>query len=192
MQSAIMCGVRHLYKTLNHPTDTLDSFEVSLMLRSLKVTMTHIRRSHDTVTVYIVNKLIQHYTPLGQKGIILKTAILFIFWGLLRINNLAHATLTSFDPRRHTCRGDILLQYPGIVIILKWSKTCQDHKSVNLIPIPRIPGHPMCHVQAYITMTEQYKTKHNNTPLLIQDPLGCNHQFVGSSSWTAFKTCRFI
>ncbi len=39
--------------------------------------MKHIRRPHDTVTVDIVSKLIQHCMSLGHKGLILKTAILF-------------------------------------------------------------------------------------------------------------------
>ena len=89
--SNCVCGVRHLYKTINHPTDTLDSFEVRLTLR--------------------------------------------------------------------TCRGDILFQHPGIVITLKWSKTCQDHKTVNLIPIPKIPVQPMCPVQAYHMRTGQFPAK---------------------------------
>ena len=89
------------------------------MLRSLDLTITHIRRPHATLTLSMINNLVHHSTALGSDGLILRTAILFSFFGLLHHSNLAPDTTKTFDAKRHTCRGDVLLQDPGLVIMFK-------------------------------------------------------------------------
>jgi hypothetical protein len=58
----------------------------------------------------------------------------------LRQSNLAPKTAAAFDIRRNTCRGDVICHPPGLVILLKWTKTLQKG-SAN--PHPN-PFHPSC------------------------------------------------
>jgi len=159
-------GIRHLHRLININSDCLESFEVNIMLRALDLTMHHFRKPHTVLTVDIIQKLITKCDRQGPQGLILKTAILFSFYGFLRKSNLAPESVSKFDPLKNTCRGDILFQHPGLVIILKWSKTLQDNKSVYLIPLPKIEGHSMCPVQAFINMTQAFPTVSPNEPLL--------------------------
>ena len=73
----------------------------------------------------------------------------------------------KFDPLRHTCRGDVLLRPPGIVVILKWSKTIQRGEQVPLIPLPATKDPRLCPVRAYTHMLRVCPTKSANEPLLM-------------------------
>ncbi len=79
-------------------------------------------------------------------------------------HNLAPIASNSFDPKRHTCRGDVLRRPPGLVVILKWSKTNQTRDKVNLIPLPEIPNSPLCLVSAYFSMINAIPSRSSNDP----------------------------
>ena len=183
-----ICGVRHLLKSLHMETAVLDSFEVHLMLRSLDLTMTHFRRPRTTVTPSMVYRLVQCCPQMGTDGLIMRTAILFSFFAFLRLSNLAPHSGTAFNPKRNICRGDILQQDPGLVIMLKWTKTCQDFKSINLIPLPKITGHCMCPVQAYLDMIYVYRVKNSNEPFLS----GSGKNKVITTGWLTQKLGRLL
>lgn len=60
-------------------------------------------------------------------------AFLFAFFLFVHISNLAPASVGSFDPTKHLCRGDIAGTRFGLLISFKWSKTNQtDVKSLKL------------------------------------------------------------
>ena len=103
-------------------------------------------------------------TPLTAS---IKVAILFGFCGFLRQSNLAPRTASGFDPTRHTCRGDVLLQPPGLVIVLKWSKTMQAAGPASLLPIPTVKIQAIDPVQAYRDMLSLVPTNNPNDPLLL-------------------------
>ena len=103
---------------------------------------------------------------LGRIGTVVKFAILLGFYGMLRQSNLAPPNPKTFDPHRHTCRGDVFLHPPGLVILIKWSKCNQRRESQQVIPIAQMPGHPLCPKQAYIDMLADTPNQDPNSPLL--------------------------
>jgi hypothetical protein len=104
-------------------------------------------------------------------GITLKCAILFGFYAFLRQSNLAPKTAAAFDIRRNTCRGDVICHPPGLVILLKWTKTLQKGQR-TLIPIPSIPGHPLCPVQAFNAMQTAIAATYNDPLLVLKKDTG--------------------
>lgn len=159
--------IRLMHAAIHTACPALDSLEVKLMLRAVKITMTHIPRQAPPITKDVLLKLCDACTILGKVGPTIKCALLFGFFGFLRRSNIVPDTVSGFDPLRHTCRGDILLEKPGIVLILKWSKTRQDHSHVHLVPMPNIPGHPLCPVQAFQDMCITSPTITPNQPLFV-------------------------
>lgn len=159
-------GIRLFHKLMSKDCAAVNSFEVSLILRALDLTMQHTPKQRLPIDSGILSAICSACNSLGALGVVCKVAFLFGYFGFLRQSNLAPKRAAEFQPKRHTCRGDILLHPPGIVIILKWSKTIQRGQAVPLIPLPRIPGSPLCPLQAYNDMLQLCPTVTPNTPLL--------------------------
>jgi hypothetical protein len=103
---------------------------------------------------------------LGMFGKALKVAITIGFFAMARQSNLAPRAAKNFDPSRHTCRADVVLEAPGLILLLKWSKTCQSMQQPDIIPIPHVPGSPADPVAAYKDLLRAQPTGHPNQPLL--------------------------
>ena len=175
-------GVRLLHKYMGVECPSLQSFELDLMLRALGITMLHVPNQCLPITTTILQQICQVCSALGPLGRVLKCAFLFGFFGLLRQSNLAPKHESSFDPHRHTCRGDVIFHHPGLVIIQKWSKTQQRGGQPHLIPLPTIVGSPLCPVAAYTAMLEIAPTHHRNQPLLCA-PGSCEPGQPLTTTW---------
>ena len=86
----------------------------------------------------------------------LKVAILFAFFGLLRISNLAPAPAAGFDADKDTLIDDIRVHENSLVIYLKWTKTLQDSNQEAHIVVPALNDKDICPVKAFIDLTEHY------------------------------------
>ena len=159
-------GVRTLHKYVGAHCDALKSFELDLILRALDITMNHTPNQRIPVDRHMLTEICEVCDILLDIGCVLKVAFLFGFFGFLRQSNLAPRSASSFEPRRHTCRGDVMMRPPGLVILLKWSKTPQRGEDSHLIPLPAISGSPLCPYQAYKTMLSACPTSSPNDPLL--------------------------
>ena len=85
-------------------------------------------------------------------GRFLKVAQVFRYFGFLRQSNLAPCHSKAFNPTCHMCLGNGLIQSPGIVIILKWTKCNQFMDKPNLIPIMHIANSSLDPVSAFQDM----------------------------------------
>ena len=160
-------AVRLLHRYLGLSAPALDSFDLHLTLRAIKLSLRHTPNQRSPITPDMLHKLCAVCDALGSIGKTIKVALLFGFCGFLRRSNLAPRKVADFDPTRHTCRGDVLLQSPGKVVIIKWTKTQQAMQRPTLIPIPAIPASPLDPVTAYRDMLAAVPSKSPNDPLLI-------------------------
>lgn len=159
-------GIRLLHKYISVKCEALHSFQLDLVLRGIELSTRHIPNRKLPMTREILTSLVSLCDHLHRTGLAIKVALLFGYFGFLRQSNLAPKTIASFDPSRHTCRGDVLFQPPGLVILLKWSKTIQRGEKVHLIPLPAIPGSPLCPHAAYVSMLRAFPTMSQHDPLL--------------------------
>lgn len=161
-----IAGVRLLHKYLDVRASALYCFELHLMLRAMDITLDHIPNQRLPVTAVMLKDICQICESMGQLGRVIKFAILLGFYGMLRQSNLAPPTPGSFDPSRHTCRGDVFLHPPGLVILIKWSKCKQRRDAQHMVPIAQMPGHMLCPKQAYLDMLQAAPNRDPNSPLL--------------------------
>lgn len=148
-----LSGVRLLHKYLGRSSPSLDSFDVDLMLRALDITLPHVPVRRLPITEPLLLAICELCDSQDILGKVLKCAVLFAYFGFLRQSNLAPASRRAFDPTRHTCRADVLEQPPGLVVVMKWSKTLQRRADrPHLVPLPSLPGHPLCPLTAYRDM----------------------------------------
>ena len=99
----------------------------------------------------------------------LKIALIFGFFGYLRISSLAPEKASSIDPSRATMWTDVKPKKEGIMLLLKWMKTLQSQRGRTPVPLPVLPGSPLCPVKAwgqYSAALQQVKDG-ATTPLLL-------------------------
>jgi len=77
---------------------------------------------------------------------------LFAFFLFARVSNIVAPSASSFDPRKHLCRGDISLAPHGLNVVFKWSKTNQSGSHRLVLPLARIPNSPLCPVNMFLRM----------------------------------------
>ncbi len=75
---------------------------------------------------------------------------LVAFFSFLRKSNLLPPSLAGFDTRRHLRREDFTVHSWGLALSIRWSKTIQFSERCFSIPLPLLPGHPLCPVQAVL------------------------------------------
>lgn len=165
-------GVRLMHKYVHASADSIHSFELELMLRALDVNLRHVPNQRLPISESLLSKLCTLCDTLDSFGSTMKCAILLSYFGFLRQCNLAPKSARFFDPSRHTCRGDVIVHPPGLILVLKWSKTLQKSSQYVNIPIPGIPGHPLCPVRAYQQMTRAVPASANHPLLLVSDAGG--------------------
>ena len=163
-----LSGVRFMHNCLNEYPKALDSFELKLMTRACKLILRRPPNRRLPFTVKDLVSLTSLCDYMGHLGLIMKVAILFGYFAMLRQSNLAPQAVNQFDFTRHTCRGDVILHSPGLVIIAKWSKTNQSFEQLPLIPVPAVPNSPLDPVKAYKDMITAIPSKSINDPLLMK------------------------
>ena len=80
--------------------------------------------------------------------ILYRAIFLLAYFGFLRMSNIAPHSLAEFDSSKHFLRQDIIFGPPGAHLIIKWTKTLQEHKSHHVIQIPSIDNIFLCPVRA--------------------------------------------
>ncbi len=141
-------GVRLLHKYLDVHAPALAAFELHLLLRALDITLMHRPLRRLPLELHHLQAMCGLCTAAGPSGLVIKTALLVGFFGFLRQSNLVPPSAATFDRLRHTCRGDVFFAPPGMLILLKWTKTHQSGDNAVLIPLPMILDSPLCPVTA--------------------------------------------
>lgn len=165
-------GIRLLHKYIGIDCPALQSFDLHLILRALDLTMAHVPNQRIAIDIGLLKDICMVCDSLGTIGAVCKVGFLFGYFGFLRQSNLAPRHAAAFNHKQHTCRGDVLFHPPGLVIIIKWTKTIQRGEQTPLVPLPLIPGSPLCPVQAYKDMLALVPSISPNAPLLV---IPCAH-----------------
>jgi hypothetical protein len=161
-----MSGVAFLHKSLGRHCSALQAFPVICVLRAADVAMRRPPHQKKPIDAKLLSRLVALTGYLGAAGVPMRCALLVSFFGMLRVSNLAPSSPAAVDPSRDTSRGDVFIRPPGLVIVLKWSKTLQTLGTTPLIPLPAIPGNPLDPVQAFKDLIAATPTVHPKQPLL--------------------------
>jgi hypothetical protein len=87
--------------------------------------------------------------PMEDSDFIVMWAVtLTAFFGLLRISNVLSPSKLGFVLGKHLARQDFREESNGFVVTLFWAKNNQFRDRAPQVPLPCIPGHPLCPVAA--------------------------------------------
>jgi hypothetical protein len=165
-------GVRFYHKQLAIQPKALSSFPVTCLLRAADLTMRSAPKRKLPITPQLLYKLVKLCDHIGPLGPAMKVALTFGYFAMLRQSNLAPPTPAKFDPSRHTCRGDVMAASPGLVLLLRWTKTIQTMDNLPLVPLPHLHQHPADPVAAYHQLLASSPTLHEDQPLLTVQEQG--------------------
>ena len=88
------------------------------------------------------------------------------FFGMHNLSNLIPRMADSFEPSRHMCRGDVLVAPPGLLIIIRWTKTLQCVGKTPVLRLPAVQGHPANPLAVYRELLTISPTVSHNQLLL--------------------------
>ncbi|XP_019616155.1 PREDICTED: uncharacterized protein LOC109463749 [Branchiostoma belcheri] len=145
-------GVRllHLFQGLTPPP--AGAFDLRLVLSSLQRHSTHVPQQKLPITPAILLQIHGHLDVTRPLHATLWAAFCVAFFGLLRKSNLVPKSSAAFDTDKHLTRQSFHASEGGLVLHITWSKTLQFKQKVLRLPLPVIPGHPLCPTQAYLNM----------------------------------------
>ena len=161
-----LSSVRFLHKWIGAEHAALDSFEVTLMVRSCFMTMKHVPNQRRPLTPDLIRQLLSVAQSVVPHFPLFKCAVVFSFFGFFRISNITPRVQYQFDPAKHTCRGDIIHADPGLLVLLKWTKTNQYGQNTQLVPLPATGDELLCPVIAFDQLCAYVPTSYCNQPLL--------------------------
>ena len=93
-----------------------------------------------------------------------KAAFLLEFFALLRMSNEAPHSRFKFDNNRHLLKQDIIFQFPGAHVLLKWRKTLQDNSSHHLVQVPTLTNRTIWPVRALHELLDSRPLSPNPPP----------------------------
>ena len=104
------------------------------------------------ITPQILLQLRNRLNPNKPVDCILWAAFITAFFTLLRKSNIVPSSPALFDPLRHPTRADISLERRGLSLTIKSTKTIQFRERELKVPIPYLPGHPLCPTTAIVAV----------------------------------------
>ena len=154
-----MAAIRAMHIVNGLPKDAFRDQRVPLSLKALKISAPFspsLRTSLDISTFYA---LLQ-FCDTAPHPVIFKALYSVCFFSFLRLPH----SLSTYDCIRQLARGDFISSGSNAVLLLKWSKTIQDRRSVHTIPLPNLGQSILCPIGALKAMTHAF-------PASTRDPL---------------------
>ena len=108
---------------------------------------------------------------------------LVAFFGFFRKANLLPPSNNLFDEGKHLRRKDLSFSPHGLSINIRWSKTIQFSERSLCVPLPFLPGHPLCPVKAVINAFALTRGASPDGPAFVLRKGG---------GWSSFPPSKFI
>lgn len=137
--------IKHMHSQLGFNYIGDKNYKLGCLFRGLRRTLGDKSKPKEPVTPSILVKFLSQLRMDTISDTAIWSAALIAFFALLRRSNVVGLR-----------RSDIKFVPDGLEIELRWTKTIQFSERSLIIPIPRIPGSPLCPYQA--TMLHFRKT----------------------------------
>ena len=136
------------------------------MLRATDLTMQTLPLSHLLILPHLLHQLCPLSSSMGSLGPSMKAYITFGLLDMLLQNNLAPSSTSHFDTTQQSCRRDVLVAPPGLLPIIRWSKTIDVVSRTPMLPIPEVKDYPSDPLVAYRELLATSPSTHPNKLLL--------------------------
>ena len=167
------------------PSGALYHTSVSLYLRSIAINLPYSPTPRGVFSLSVLQSISQSCDLLEDPELF-RAIFLVAFFGFLRMSNVAPHSRAKFDPSRHILRQDVVFAYPGIHLILKWTKTLQERSSHHIVQLPQLDNKWLCPVRAVRNLLKSRQLP-PNAPLFasLSPP---HHQIIDTPIRYALKS----
>ena len=145
-------GVKTLHMLKALPVSQFDSQILTLLLRGLRRTKSHVTKQALPITPLILSDLHKHLKLHDIEDRVFWALCLLAFFSVFRKSNLVAASTSTFHSRRQLLRRDIIHSQSSLWVRKRWSKTIQFGQRQLVVPVLSIPKSPLCPVSAYSHM----------------------------------------
>ena len=132
-----LSSISSMARQLNFDTSNCYHHMVQRYLRSISINSKFAptpRGLFDIKTLYYISLSCDTLSD----PILFRAIFLTAYFGFLRMSNFAPHSLSKFHPDKHFLRRDLTFAPPGVHLLVKWTKTLQDHKSNHVIQLPEL------------------------------------------------------
>ena len=133
-----MSAVKHLHFLAKAPFTSYQEVEVILLNRAIPLIKRHISQPKEPLRKEHLLKMADILDNQGQRGLVIKAALITGFYGFLRSSNIVPDSVQEFDFTRQFVRQDISITPSGMCIRLKWMKNMQNSIQPHIIAIPTV------------------------------------------------------
>lgn len=140
----------HVNRSMGSNLAFLRDYDVYLSKRAVRRLLGDYIARKEPITIDILLRVLSLFNLRYPLHICMRALFLVAFFSFLRISNLVPYTLSSLrDPRaKHLRQSSVSFTSQGAILRVTCTKTIQFRQRVLEIPLPSIPGSPLCPVTA--------------------------------------------
>ena len=149
---------------------SIEVFEQPIVKRMLKGINYTVRSQPSPKGLFTLMQIreISRLCDVFESSLMYRAAFLLVFFGLLRISNIAPPSPKAFDKERHFLRRDVTFAFPGTHMRLKWAKNIQAPERIHLVKLPCVDDPLMCPTQTLRLLLNK-RILQPDDPLLVLD-----------------------
>ena len=139
-----------LHKEFGLANPLKGNWHLSSLLSGIKRGLGHERLQKLPVTPSMLLQIYKLLNPSYSVDASFWAICLVAFYGMFRKSHLLVQGNSQFDSARQFVKSDFRFFPWGVVVVVRWSKTIQFRERLVSIPLPSIPGSPLCPVSAIL------------------------------------------
>ncbi len=139
-----------LHKDFGLPNPLSGNWYISSLLTGIKRLLGNERQQKLPITPALLLRIYRVLNPAYSVDASFWAICLVAFYGMFRKSHLLVKGLNRFDAARQFLKSDFRFLPWGIIVLVRWSKTIQFRERCVSIPLPRLPGSPLCPVSAIL------------------------------------------
>ena len=159
--------VRVLHLEWELPNPLQNNYQLSSVLKGIRRSLGDSVNRKEPINPKLLLLILGHLDLKNSKHSAVWCACLLMFFGMLRRSNVMPSSFSQFDASKHLRRRDVQFTRDSIVLTIRWSKTIQFQQRVLKLPLVRIPGHPLCPLQATFHLFQRTQYAHPEGPALV-------------------------
>ena len=142
--------ITHINRSFGTSLAFLEDYDVYLAKRAVRRILGDCVTRKEPITIEILLRLFSQFDFSKHLHVCMRALFLVAFFSFLRISNLVPYKLSDIvDPQAcHLTPSNVTFISQGALLRITHTKTIQFRKRQLEIPLPRIPGSPLCPVTA--------------------------------------------
>lgn len=139
-----------LHKEFGLPNPLAENWHVSSVLTGIKRVLGGSPQQKLPITVSLLLQLHNKLQLSCSVDASFWAICLVSFFGMFRKSHMVVSSASGFNGKQQFTKSDFRFFPWGMAILVRWSKTIQFRERQISIPLPRVPGSPLCPVSAVL------------------------------------------